>query len=109
MNPANSEAYLVTAFWLSQMGKFDAAHEVLAEARRNIPFAPEIALEEGRMFLHEGNDNAAYQCFTACIAFAERKAARSDDVRYALRSSLLFKASIDERRSEHASCQDPKY
>ncbi len=100
MNPANSETYLVTAFWLGQMREYDAAHRVLAEARHNIPLSHEIALEEGRIFLHEGNDDAAYRCFLACIALAEKKEPEDDDARRNVRAALLYKASIDKRRDD---------
>lgn len=99
MNPAKSEFFLVTAFWLAQMGEYESAHTVLAEARRNIPFAPEIALEEGRIFLHQGRTNDAYRCFTACITLAGRKAPDDDDARDSLRAASLYKARIDEQRA----------
>lgn len=103
VNPGNVEPYLVAAFWLGQLGEYEEAHAVLAQARRNIPFSHEVALDSGRLFLHQGNDDAAYRCFKACIAFAGRKGPDDEDALRNLKAARLYTARIEERRRAAAA------
>ena len=105
INPGRSEPYLVSAYWLGQLGDYEAALTVLAEARRHVPLSEEIALETGRLLLHQGNDDAAYRCFMTCIALAERKAPDDDNSRGNLRAALLYKASLDKRRTDASALE----
>jgi tetratricopeptide (TPR) repeat protein len=103
IEPQNVEAYLVTAFWLGRMGERRAARGVLAEARRNNPFAEEIALEEGRLFLKEQDYGRAYASFSRCLALLDRAGVTNDEARYDQRAALLYKAAIEEMRHDTTS------
>ena len=59
-NPEDSESYLVAAFWLSNSAhRPELALDVLDRAQRNIPYAYDVQLAKGRLFLHTGR--YAYQ------------------------------------------------
>jgi len=103
IEPQNVEAYLVTAFWLGQMGERKAARDVLAEARKNNPFADEIALEEGRLSLKEQDYGRAHASFTRCLALLDRAGGTNDEALYDQRAALLYKGAIEEMRHDTAS------
>jgi tetratricopeptide (TPR) repeat protein len=68
LDPHHVEAFLVTAFWLSEEAhRPDVAHEVLREALRLNPGAYAIHLGRGKLFLRQKNPKAALQSFSAAL------------------------------------------
>jgi tetratricopeptide (TPR) repeat protein len=68
IDPHHVEAFLVTAFWLSEEAhRPDVAHEVLREGLRLNPGAYAIYLGRGKLYLRQKNTTAALQSFTAAL------------------------------------------
>lgn len=107
-NPGDIETYLVTAFWLAgDGGRVDKAHEVLDEAQRNIPYAYEVQLEKGRLFLREQRLHEAQAAFDAGLAFWRHNRPEGDDARHDYASLLLYRALLCEaegRRDDAIGC-----
>ena len=97
-NPEDSESYLVAAFWLSSAaGRHDLALTVLDRAQCNIPYAYEIQLAKGRLFLHTGRYPPARQAFDATLAYWEKAADPTrDDHLLDKAEALLYRALLEE-------------
>jgi tetratricopeptide (TPR) repeat protein len=68
IDPHNLEAYLVTAFWLSEEARRpDVAQEVLREGLRLNPGAYALHLGRGKLFLRQKNPVAALQSLSAAL------------------------------------------
>jgi tetratricopeptide (TPR) repeat protein len=97
-NPEDSASYLVAAFWLSSAaGRHDLALTVLDRAQCNIPYAYDIQLAKGRLFLHTGRYTPAHQAFDAALAYWEKSADPTrDDHLLDKAEALLYRALLQE-------------
>ncbi|NQT92843.1 MAG: hypothetical protein HQ559_08785 [Lentisphaerae bacterium] len=102
MDPSNTEAYLVSAFWLARDGgRPDLALKVLDEAQRNIPYNDAVQIQKGRLYLRSGDIDRATRAFDAALAFwPGTDPPESEDALYRKASAMLYRSLLHERAGE---------
>jgi tetratricopeptide (TPR) repeat protein len=101
-NPQNMDSYLVAAYWMANGAKRpDLALGILNKAQQNLPYSYRPQLEKGRLFLKSGNHKAAFNAFSACLAFWQ-KTANPDDRGDLLEKSraLLYRGLLYEESGQ---------
>ena len=99
IDPHNIEAYLVTAFWLSEEAQRpDVAHEVLREALRLNPGTYDLYLGRGKIFLRQKQFSAALQSLSAALRCWPQTpvAAKPEDLTFDRAEILTYRALVFE-------------
>ena len=102
MNPQNIETYLVTSFWLANSAKKpEVALEVLNEAQLNNPYNYQIQIEKGRIYLKQGDLDAAQNAFDAALVFWTKTADQLNEYQNMDRAeALLYRGLLAEYKND---------
>jgi tetratricopeptide (TPR) repeat protein len=108
-DPHNIEIFLVAAHWLNGEGQSpDLALGVLEEALEKNPYRYEIYLEKGRLYLSNGNLDAASKAFQTTLTVLRQKPqddleqARIDTGLVLLVRSYIYEAQNDQEAALNA-------
>ena len=102
MNPQNIETYLVTSFWLANSAKKpEVALEVLNEAQLNNPYNYQIQIAKGRIYLKQGDLDAAQNAFDAALVFWTKTADQLNEYENMDRAeALLYRGLLAEYNND---------
>jgi len=100
-DPGNVEAFLTMAYWLTRLGRFDAAEQVLREAQRLHPQDVRLLGERGRLaFRRQQDDRAAALIDAALRVWPNPLPPDDDEARLEKTRLLSYRAVIHELRGE---------
>lgn len=99
-DPDNVEAFLTMAYWLTRLGRFDTAEQVLREAQRMHPRDFRLLGERGRLAFRQRRDDEAVRLTDAALRVWPDPLPADDESRLERARLLSFRAILSELRGD---------